>query len=89
MQIAQITCINKGDRDSRYTCIARGGGKGWSIRRQACIDYINNKEWRFYVEVAGDKVWVEVIKREGREYIKTENDGDMPNNLLSLPECSS
>jgi hypothetical protein len=26
-------------------------------------------------------------ERRGNKYIKTQNDGDQPNNLLSLPEC--
>lgn len=27
------------------------------------------------------------VSRFGNKYIKTEADGDQPNNLLSLPEC--
>ena len=30
---------------------------------------------------------VVAVSRFGNKYIKTEADGDQPNNLLSLPEC--
>ncbi|WP_453942560.1 DUF3892 domain-containing protein [Bradyrhizobium elkanii] len=29
-----------------------------------------------------------VKKHDGREYLKTENDHFLPDNLLSLPDCS-
>lgn len=42
----------------------------------------------FYVNVGGDKVKViTATSRYGNKYVKTEADGDEPNNLLSLPEC--
>jgi hypothetical protein len=42
----------------------------------------------FYVErPAGHVVEVVVAKREGRKYLKTEPDGEKPDNLLSLPDC--
>ncbi|WP_271612551.1 DUF3892 domain-containing protein [Bradyrhizobium sp. CCBAU 21362] len=35
----------------------------------------------------GKSVWVVVRNHEGRDYLKTQNDNFLPNNLLSLPEC--
>nr|WP_269474859.1 DUF3892 domain-containing protein [Serratia ureilytica] len=33
-------------------------------------------------------VWVIVSNSAaGNKYLKTQNDGEQPNNLLSLPEC--
>lgn len=33
-------------------------------------------------------VWVVVaVSAADNKYIKTQNDGEQPNNLLSLPEC--
>jgi hypothetical protein len=35
-----------------------------------------------------DSVWVIVaVSRLGHKYLKTEADGEQPDNLLSLPEC--
>jgi len=28
------------------------------------------------------------VSKYGHKYLKTESDGEEPNNLLSLPECS-
>jgi hypothetical protein len=44
--------------------------------------------YRFYVAVGIKSVWVIVATSQwGHKYLKTENDGEQPNNLLSLPEC--
>jgi hypothetical protein len=89
--IAQIKCINKRDRPSPYERITHVGGytdKAWKITQEDAIALIEKNEWKFYVSVKGDSVWVEVaISRFKNKYLKTEADGDEPNNLLSLPEC--
>ncbi len=42
----------------------------------------------FYVErPVGHVVEVVIAKRDGRKYLKTEPDGEKPDNLLSLPDC--
>jgi len=42
----------------------------------------------FYVErPTGHVVEVLIAQREGRDYLKTEADGEKPDNLLSLPDC--
>lgn len=90
-QTAQITCINKTDRDSAWERIKSVGGTsggGWKISQQDAIAHIESGEWRFYTSVRGESVWVVVAtSRYGNKYIKTESDGEQPNNLLSLPEC--
>jgi len=54
------------------------------------IQGIDDGRWAFYVErPAGDVVDVVVaMSAYGNRYLKTTADGDMPNNLLSLPECA-
>ena len=90
-QTAQIKCINKSDRTSAYERITHVGGFGttrWKLTLDDAIGKIERNEWRFYVSVNGDSVWVVVaVSAHGHKYLKTEPDGDMPNNLLSLPEC--
>jgi hypothetical protein len=44
---------------------------------------------QYYVQVAGQKiVWCVVATSPwGHRYVKTEADGEQPNNLLALAEC--
>lgn len=90
----RISCINKNDRFNPYEAITHIGGRNpddtkWLLTQQDAILAIKHQRLSFYVEnPPGDKVNVVVaISPYGNEYLKTETDGDRPNNLLSLPEC--
>ena len=89
--VAEIKCINKDPRQDLWRAIVNVGGyvtAPWKLTLADAIGKIERGEWRFYVSRAGAKVWVEVaVSRFGNKYLKTEADGDEPNNLLSLPEC--
>lgn len=89
----QITCINKSDRMNPHERILRvGGGQtvlgAWRKSQEEAIAEIEAGVNRFYVHVGGSSVWVVVaVSQFGNKYLKTQNDGEQPNNLLSLPEC--
>lgn len=92
----EITCINKTDRDNPYERITHiggdtggeNGGGSWKITQQKAIQGIEAGTWSFYVKANNNKVNVIVAKsRFGNKYLKTEADGEEPNNLLNLPEC--
>lgn len=85
----RITCINKSDRHNPHERIRNIGGTesgGWKLTLDQAIAEIR-KGNKFWVHAGGKSVWVEIARHNGHEYLKTEADGDQPNNLLSLPEC--
>jgi hypothetical protein len=91
---AQVRCINKTNRASAHERIhsiggTNGDGTRWKLAQGRAITGIENGEYRFFVErPAGHRAWVVVATSStGRKYLKTEADGEQPDNLLSLPEC--
>lgn len=89
----EIECIRKSDRYNPHERILGIGGTNpdgsrWYLTQEDAIRGIESKEWEFFVRVAGRTVKVIVaVSRFGNKYLKTEADGEQPNNLLSLPEC--
>jgi hypothetical protein len=92
-QSVRVSCINKTDRWSPHERIhsiggVNGDGTRWKMAESRAIQSIKNGTYSFYVErPTGHRVRVVVATHLGREYLKTEADGQQPDNLLSLPEC--
>lgn len=88
----QIMCINKTNRMDAHDRIHSVGGvhngQRWKISQAEAIKGIEAGQYRFYVSAGGRSAWVIVaVSRFGNKYLKTEADGEQPDNLLSLPEC--
>jgi len=83
----RITCINKTNRTNPHERIRNIGGSGWKYSEADAISYIENRTHSFYVHVGANTVDVIVATHLGRKYLKTKNDGIVPDNLLSLSEC--
>jgi hypothetical protein len=89
----QVECINKSDRYNPWERITHIGGRNadgtrWKVTQEDAIAGIDNGKWRFWVAANPKSVWVVVgVSRFGHKYLKTEADGEAPDNLLNLPEC--
>jgi hypothetical protein len=89
----QISCINKSDRYNAHERIlsiggVRPDGVRWKRSQIQAIQDIEAGTYSYFVSVNGSAVSVKVaVSSGGNKYIKTESDGEQPNNLLSLPEC--
>lgn len=87
-QTAQVTCINKPNRDSSHEAITHIGGTNWKWTVSKAVTAIENNEWSFYTMVGGKKANIGVRKGStGRKFLQTHADGQWNNNLLALAEC--
>lgn len=89
----EVKCINKSDRFNPHERIisiggVNPGGGHWKLSQVDAIAGIESGRWSFYVARGLHVVRVVVaISRSGYKYLKTEADGEQPDNLLTLPEC--
>ena len=89
----EIKCINKSDRFNPHERIINIGGINpdgtrWKLSQADAIVDIDSGRWSFHVARGLHVVRVVVaISRFGYRYLKTEADGEQPDNLLGLPEC--
>jgi hypothetical protein len=88
----RITCITKHpnheDRHRRIQAVGGGsGGSRWTDSEAVAIANVKSDPDAYTVSESGKSVTVIVKKHDGRDYLKTETDHFLPDNLLSLPEC--
>jgi Protein of unknown function (DUF3892) len=90
----RVDCVTRTDRVSPHHRIRSVGGVGsdgirWRLSEEAVIAAIENERATFYVEwPAGRRSEIVVAQGLGKRYLKTESDGEMPDRLLSLPDCA-
>ena len=90
----EIICINKSDPTDPHERIVSIGGRNsdgiaWKLSQPEAIQGIETGKWEFFVRRGGTTANVVVaVSRYGNRYLKTQADGEQPDNLLSLPECS-
>jgi hypothetical protein len=88
MAARQIKCITKlPNHEDRHRRIQAVGGDGFKDSEETAIANVKRDPHSYYVSEQGKSVWVKVSRHDGRDYLKTENDRFLPDNLLSLPEC--
>jgi hypothetical protein len=92
----RVECIRRQPRrnPNPYRAIThlsgtRPDGSRWKCTQQECVAYLRRGYEFYVVRSKGDKVRLTVaLSANGNEYVKTLADGDLPANLLRLPEMS-
>ena len=90
----RIDCVTRTQRSGPHERISEVGGPNrnggrWKLQQSQAITGIESGKWTFYVEQpAGQVVAVVVASRQGKRYLKTKADGEHPDDLLGLRECS-
>ena len=90
----RVDCVIRTDRVSPHHRIRAIGGRGregdaWRLSEEAAITAIENERASFYLErPKGRRVDLVVGQGLGKTFLKAETDGDAPEILLTLPDCS-
>jgi Protein of unknown function (DUF3892) len=63
------------------------GGTGFYDDEDTAIANVKRDPTYYFVVEQGVSVWVMVKQHDGRDYLKTQNDNFLPDNLLSLADC--
>jgi len=88
----KVVCIRRGSALQPHTAITHIGCEvGPQVRVVAQADAIAAllaAQYALHTYVQGVRAKVVVAAHNGHNYLKTEADGFMPNNLLALPECA-
>ena len=83
----QVKCVNINDRLIRHERITHIGGDWGKITETEAISQIKTDQNSYHVKVVNIGTRVIIATYLGKEYLKTEADTTMVDNLLSLPEC--
>ena len=88
----EIQCVNKSNSSNPHERILNVGGvhadgTRWKLSQTEAIHYIVKGTYLFYVKLGGKIVYVVIASQSGWKYLKTTEDGEQPDDLLSLPEC--
>ncbi len=88
----QVSCVIQRPHHNPHERVGFIGGvkpdgSRWRLPELQAIMAIKAGTTHFFVTGAA-KISRVIVGRHGvREFLKTEDDGDTPDNLLSLPEC--
>lgn len=86
----RVTCTTKLEKHEHIVdlgCYGPGGGYHTFTEAEA-IDRLENRGDTFYTERPdGHVAEIQVIELKGEKYLRTEPDGQRPNNLDWLPDC--
>ncbi|MGB6687005.1 MAG: DUF3892 domain-containing protein [Terracidiphilus sp.] len=86
----RVSCTQKHEKHEHIISLGcYGPGNSIHTFSEAeAIDRVENRGDSFYAERPdGHVAEIIVVRRQGEKYLKTEPDGERPNNLDWLPDC--
>jgi hypothetical protein len=85
----QVTCTLKASAflHATETYITHIGGVWGTITEEQAIRDIDTHTHTYYTLVGGRRANIHPHQGRHRRFLKTDADGYVPNNLLSLPNC--
>ena len=93
-QHLRVRCVVKTDRTSAHERIlavggAKPDGSRWKLTQEEAISSFEDGTSVFYIEIpAGHRIDVIVTaSKSSNKYLKTADDREQPEKLLSLPTC--
>lgn len=84
MLTKQVKWITPNLRDTSRR-IARVGGDDFDHSISEVIMNLHMRRYRYWIDVKGKRIWLELATRIGPIYVKAETDDYEPEALLSLP----
>ncbi len=82
-----IKTIRAVPHDRALAIGGREDGTGWKMTESEAIAAIESGQYSFFILHNKAEVTVTVAGRDGQKYLKTELEEEIPELLLSLPEC--
>jgi hypothetical protein len=87
----RVSCVDKlGIYCNAHERIQNIGGEVigviWKVSQETAIRQIESKTHEYYVALQRRSAEVIVASHNGKKYLTTETDNDIPENLLALPE---
>ena len=93
-QSIRVDCVVRTDRVSPHHRIRAIGGRSregqpWRLSEEGAIAASENERAVVYVEwPRGRRIDLVVGQGLGKTFLKAERDGELPETLLSLPDCT-
>lgn len=88
----EVLYVNKSSNTKPHERIVNIGGVSaigsvWKLSQQQAIIGLESETWEYFMKKEDKILNIIVAKGEGgSKYLKTEEDGEQPENLLKLPE---
>lgn len=83
----QVTCVSKSDSKGINESINKIGGLHWKHSVKNAIYYLEKGVYSYFIQKNGFEIDLIVATQNGNKYLKTKNDEDTLDNLMSMPEC--